>query len=456
MHLCGAKIPSHKLAKWRATDREDKSNAQRNSRMICSLPLEIQVTLLKLSPDSCLKLASSHFYLLYNDLFYDKLIQTFGEDVITIIAKTYPWLRTYIKSLDSFRFVCRDIIASRLNLTDLSDGRESYTHNQLLQSMYIKDSWKYVFSLFKNKRMFAEYSDYKIDEPSNYVFNHFVEINRTYLLSYSKSIWLAPGKYNLNIGLVIKHGSGLGTTKFEVKFESETQEEIVQTFYPPSNINDILPKKQFCFLKVGEFCIPEMETIDTEHPANDEKHHNRLFKVQLTMEEIGLYLKSGFRIFFIDISQPSTLFNDYDLLYYSCQETDYKYFINLPLKNFYKALNHVQTSGDDNFDSETEYGQGDPLSIASEYEMNFDINSDHSHQSSDVQLMNYADFFFKNTFNQRYFKFNTVYQRRQFINRFGDFDLDCSDRKKLEGSQKKSCVYDSDGLKWRIPIVGEL
>ena len=163
--------------------------------------------------------------------------------------------------------------------------------------MCIKDSWKYVYSLLKNKRLFAEYKDYKIDEPANYVFNHFVEVNRTYLLSYTKSMWLSPGTYNLNIGLILKHGSGLGTTKFEVKYNDEDGNPVLQTFYPPTETSTIFcPRSNFALMKLGEIVIPE---------ANDVNEHNKTRKVQVVMEEIGLYLKYWFRIFFIDICQPS-------------------------------------------------------------------------------------------------------------------------------------------------------
>ncbi|PSK38207.1 hypothetical protein C7M61_002763 [Candidozyma pseudohaemuli] len=169
------------------------------------------------------------------------------------------------------------------------------------------------------------------------------------------------------------------------------------------------------------------------------------------MEEIGLYLKSGFRIFFIDISQPSMLFNDYDLLYYSCQETNYKYFINLPLKSFYKALNFVQ-NGPLLRGQGRSYGRGDPSQIAEQYDMSYPTDFNTGLKLDEECLMEYARFFFRNTFNHRYYKFNTVYQRRQFVNRFGDFELDNSDRI----PEKKRCSYDREGIKWRIPIVGEL
>uniref|UniRef100_A0A0L0NX17 Uncharacterized protein n=1 Tax=Candidozyma auris TaxID=498019 RepID=A0A0L0NX17_CANAR len=416
--------------------------------MLDNLPLEIQVRLLKLCPTSSLKYVNSHFYFLYNDLYYDKLIRVFGEDVIDIIAKVYPWLRTYIKMLDAFRQRSREVISTRLKLYDYK-GKSGILPSEIIHAMYVKDSWRYVYSLFKNKRLFAEYSDYKIDEPTNYVFNHYVEINRSYLLSYNKAVWLAPGTYNLNIGLVIKSGRGLGTTKFDLKYTNEEGEVITQTFYPPTNINEILPKRQFCFLKIGEFHVRE-----PMHCKGDEgfSRHGKLQKLELTMEEIGLYLKSGFRIFFIDISQPSMLFNDYDLLYYSCQETNYKYFINLPLKNFYKALNHVQNGAHDAIEKR-DYGTGDPNDIIDQFDNIFpDDFQSTSEESFEENLMGYAKFYFHNNFNRRSYKFNTIYQRRQFVNRFGDYELDDRDNE----AQKPRCSYDARGLKWRIPILGEL
>lgn len=411
--------------------------------MLDGFPLEIQVFLLKLVPTSCLKHINSHFYLLYNDLFYNKLITEFGEDILPIIVKVYPWLRAYIKSLDTFRYQSRKAISSRLELIDFGSFRHLDT--DLCDSEFIKDSWRYVYSVFKNRRLFAEYGDYRIDEPNNYVYNHYVEINRSYLLSYTKSLWLAPGTYNLNLGLVVKYGNGLGTTKFEVQYQDKQNQSIVQTFYPPTNINEILPKKQFCFLKIGEF------TIDGALASQGDSG-NHLVNIQLTMEEIGLYLKSGFRIFFIDVSQPSMIFNDYDLLYYSCQETDYKFFINIPLKNLYKVINYVQNNDTNGSGTKQMYGLGEPHKISEKLDNLVCKVDSKGDVSEDDKLMLYANFFFNNTINQRNFKFNTVYQRRQFINRFGDYEVDL----KRLSSQPKSCTYDLNGLKWRIPIIGEL
>ncbi|KAI5949849.1 hypothetical protein CANMA_005429 [Candida margitis] len=755
--------------------------------MLMDLPLEIQMKLLYMVPHSNLKYVNSHYYTLYNDLFYHKIVAVFGEDTINVIIKILPWLKPYIKSLDSFRYVNRMIIAKRLKLVDnlnkedddhhdhhhakvtnegtssfraltthpdhvesikqdfgneivikeeedrqeevtpsQSSLASSYTTNNPLNVQYVKDSWKYIYSILKNKRLYAEYSDYQIDEPRNYVYNHFVEINRTYLLSYSKDVWLAPGQYNLNIGLAVKHGHGLGTTKFEVKYridddddddegeeemeaevaevemeeaeaeaeaEAEEAEEaetvtetvtnrngnangdatrnnivnahglfrpngsiigggvdrsvngsmnetvdattqlpnnhtnnaqaannnnnnnntIVKSFYPPTNINEILPKNQFCLLRVAQFTIPPKGSQQQHHQPK----RNKLRKVSIKMEEIGLYLKSGFRIYFIDISQPSMLYDEYDLLYYSINETDYKYFINILLKNLYKALDYVQNGGmgGDGCDASTvkfginglygeraggggaaKYGSGDPYDLWDKFDKSFlkeyneeivndsnsasiikgkgtsegegeggsgvssngnggyslhkRVSSAHLFRNSissvsaassyaslnslhgggygipfkyDLKkLTNYANFYFTNIVNtKRYYKFSTIYQQRQFINRFGDYDLDWKEqlyvKEKLKGQHEKQqqhgkhgkhgkqgeqkvvssnsvkvvghyendkqggingndndksngnsgdtttrlefrsrCTYDKLGLKWKIPIVGEL
>lgn len=418
--------------------------------MIDNLPVEIQVQILHLAPQSSLKFTNSHFHLLYNDLFYDKLLRTFGDDVIVLLAKVYPQLRVYMKSLDAFRLEARLVSSSRLSLCDFGHIVE-IRPAQLLQSVYVKDSWRYIYSLLKNKRLFAEYSDYKIDQPTNYIYNHYVEINRTYLLSYTKEVTLAPGIYNLNIGLVIKSGSGLGTTKFEVEYKNPDGSNTLQTFYPPSNIKEILPKNQFCFLKVGEFILPKAKK-PYHKCASCAQQHNQLFKVKLIMEEIGLYLKSGFSIFFIDISTRSSLFNDYDLLFYSCQETEYKFFINLPLKNFYKVLNDAQIPGHFTTCGISEYDK-QKHSRNSQFQQDLDkrTSSDQIQWKNDTELMKYSNFFYRNKFNRRNFRFNTVYQKRQFISRFGDFQNHGPNNEFSD-----NCTYDKYDLKWRIPILGQL
>lgn len=423
--------------------------------MLDKLPLEIQFQVFSRAPRSELKHVNSHFYAVYNELFYHKIISQFGPSIADVLIKVLPWLKKYIMSLDVFRKFSREILYKKLQLVNSSGDP--------LQVKFVADSWRFVHSVLQNKRLFAEYQDYKIDEPLNYVYNHYVEINRTYLLSYSRDIWLTPGFYNLSIGLVLKQGSGLGTTKFEVECGVSNY-----TFYPPTNIKEILPKHQFCMLKIGDFYV-----------KHSDSNNNKLQKCRIVMEEIGLYLKSGFRIYFIDVSQPSVLFNDYELFFYAIQESNYKYFINLPLKNLYKALNFVQGTG--------EYGTGNPYLLEYDYEYPQEVEEEELaelkrrrslvreseleelklklHQlnekdptpakhiepqdSHDVQLMKYAKFFYNNAYKKR-LKFLTVYQKRQFINRFGNFESH------KDFSWLPSCSYDRDGLIWKMPLLGDL
>ncbi|KAI3403070.2 hypothetical protein KGF56_004130 [Candida oxycetoniae] len=447
--------------------------------MLLDLPLEIQMKLLYMVPHSNLKYTNSHFYILYNDLFYHKIVNSFGEDTLAVIVKVLPCRLELVDSLNEAATEEEeeeddDDDRGRAGGDDgerAAGGDGGGIDQNPLNTQYIKDSWKYIYSIFKNKRLFAEYSDYKIDEPSNYVYNHFVEINRTYLLSYTKHVWLAPGTYNLNLGLAIKYGNGLGTTKFEVKYNVDNEENFsaeaesfdsssvnVKSFYPPTNINEILPKNQFCFLKIGQFVVPPRKQVIKQRGGGNvkESRNNKLRKIEIKMEEIGLYLKSGFRIYFIDISQPSLLHDEFDLLYYTINETNYKLFINILLKNLYKAINYVQNGGcSDNASvscAPSAYGTGDPYQIWNQYDKSFlkeytssSVPNSSSNSSSSIsslqssilphrhsifkydlkKLENYAKVFFAATKDlRRYFKFSTIYQQRQFINRFGDYQLD--------------------------------
>lgn len=105
--------------------------------------MEIQTRILSQCPTSSLKLINSHFYVIYNGLFYEKIIACFGEAIIGVLQKVLPWLRSYIKSLDVKRFRCRDLLATKLGLQDIDPDH--------LNVRFVADSWKYVYSLIKNK-----------------------------------------------------------------------------------------------------------------------------------------------------------------------------------------------------------------------------------------------------------------------------------------------------------------
>ena len=62
--------------------------------MLVKLPLEIQIKLLLMVPNSNLKFVNSHFYLLYNDLYYHKIVNTFGEATVKVIIKDFTLVKT--------------------------------------------------------------------------------------------------------------------------------------------------------------------------------------------------------------------------------------------------------------------------------------------------------------------------------------------------------------------------
>ena len=107
--------------------------------------MEIQVRLLKMEPSSSLKMTNSYFYILYNDLYYDKIIESFGKSIVPVLIKILPWLKTYIKTLEVFRSKSRQIISNRLDLTDTGVDYLGISWENPLHCQFIKDSWKYVY-----------------------------------------------------------------------------------------------------------------------------------------------------------------------------------------------------------------------------------------------------------------------------------------------------------------------
>lgn len=435
--------------------------------MLSKLPIEIQKRLLMLGPRSNLKNINSHFYILYNNLFYDKILQLFGCDIARVLITILPWIKSYIRTLDLFRYTSRRAIASRLNLHDdnTSVDLKPQTYMALLNGTtnclncaFIQDSWRYIYSLLKNRRLFAEHVDYQIDEPQNYINNHFVDVNRTYLLSYKKSCWLSSGSYNLNIGVMITSGSGLGTTKFELKYRTSDNEECILGFSPPTDIKDILPKNQFCLINIAKFVLPTQTSLLRN--ANS-------YLVTLLMEEIGISIKLGFRIYFIEIAQQLMLFNDYDLLYYTVRETDYRYFIHLPLKNLYKALSLVESFP-------VHYNQSDLESVFEDEGFDYNLSigllssypgsssaaaAHNTHVPYDCEgLLEYGRFFFNENLSGRRYKFKTIHQQRQFTSRFGDYLLDREYEKNFTLNLELAghCKYDLHGLRWKMPILSNL
>lgn len=331
-----------------------------NRPSLLQLPSEIQFLLLELCPHE-LKSTCRAFYIMYNELFYEKLIEEMGITILYSIHQALPHIIAYIKSFDYWRLETRKIVSNHYMLPEFSEKETgnrrrsstlslSGTYIRTLECQYIKDSWKYVYSIFKNRRLFAEHSDYHTDEPSNYVHNHVMQINKTYLLYYKKTIKLSPGIYNLSCGVIIKNALGLGTIKFQVR-DHLTGNQLL-SYYPPTNIKEMMPRDKFCLLNVGDFeIVYQGEESDSDSGLNlvsQFKATDKLIEIDIIMEETGLYLKSGFSICFFDLNayQPHLLTDrvfaekprDFIFWYIENDRPSSTKVVNLLLKNCYKAI----------------------------------------------------------------------------------------------------------------------
>ncbi|KAH3682274.1 hypothetical protein WICPIJ_006759, partial [Wickerhamomyces pijperi] len=138
-----------------------------------------------------------------------------GEDIIFNIAMyNIDELVDYIRSFDYWRKTLREIASNHYNLKDPEhdvEVRKSMTPNEIVSCKYIKDSWKLVYGIYKNRRLFVEYDDYQIDEPQSHLTRSLLHVNKTYLVKYRKTVQLSADIYNLSCGLIIQNALGLGS-----------------------------------------------------------------------------------------------------------------------------------------------------------------------------------------------------------------------------------------------------
>ncbi|OWB83485.1 hypothetical protein B5S33_g2115 [[Candida] boidinii] len=353
---------------------------------LLDLPIELKTKIFRLVPNE-LKLTCKQFYILENELYFEKFINEFGIKAIYILSiYVLPYIIKFIKSFEYWRSINRKIISNYFNLPTFEPN--PYIRNllpplKILNCQYIKDSWKFVYSLFKNRRLFAEYTDYEIDEPSTSGrsrSNSMIHINKTYLVKYKKTVSVSPDLYNLSCGLIIHNAIGLGTMKFQV-LNTKTG-EVLLNFYPPTNINEITPHNKFILLDLGNFIVPSKSktTYDAKDKIdNDEDEYDKTVEITIIMEESGLYIKSGFSICYIDINafpkeKLLEVANTTDLVsishdkevmkkfenkwiywYIENQEPRTENVINYLLKDFYKVLNEsykLFANDDDNESSD--------------------------------------------------------------------------------------------------------
>ncbi|VEU24319.1 DEKNAAC105515 [Brettanomyces naardenensis] len=233
---------------------------------------------------------------MYNQYYYELLVREFGTNVVTAIGShDLPYLVEFIKPFDYWRGTQRRIISEYYALKDYNLMGPS-TADQVVNCKYIKDSWKFVYGLYKNRRLFVEAQDFQVDEPQSYIQQGLLRVNRTYLVKYSKKVRLSKGAYRLNCGIILESSLGLLSTNFRV-VESRTG-TVLSNYFPPTNINEIVPHGTFTMLNVGAFKVDEKN--------GEDNMEDRLVDIEITIEETGLYMKSGFTICFLDVDVIAT------------------------------------------------------------------------------------------------------------------------------------------------------
>lgn len=263
--------------------------------MINKLPVELKIAILEQSPK--LRFANKEFYILYNEIYKIKILRLIGEESILKISKL---LQFFCSTFDFW--------------------------NGALTKMYKPDlNWVLIYSLLKNRKIFFQQQDFVIqgdglNVPSD-VSSDYVHIANAHAFHYHKVAYLPNGKYNLQVALRnLETSRGLGTTRFQVNYLDQSR-----TDYPPSIINEILPKNQLSVLNLFDFTI---------NNPND-----GLTQVEIIIEEIGMYPKIDLIFDYLELKQVEA-----DYLYYTIPGDpfhEYSKFVNTIEKTCYLAIDEI-------------------------------------------------------------------------------------------------------------------
>ncbi|GMG37323.1 unnamed protein product [Ambrosiozyma monospora] len=268
-------------------------------KSLLDLPPEILLRIFKLVPRE-LKLTCKRMYVFNNSYFYEKLIHEMGQSILYNIAVyDLPSLVKYVQSFDYWRKIPRELLANYNHLGDHvldREVRKGKTPSEVVSCKYVADSWQLVYSIYKNRRLFIEYSDYQVDEPDFSLRNGLLYIHNTYIVKYKKTIKLSPGVYSLSCGVVVKNALGFSSTNFKVVRSSN--DEVILNYFPPTNMKDLIPQEHFTLLDAGLFTVEPKSEEERENQVID----SPLIDVDIIVEETGLFLKSGFVICFLDVN----------------------------------------------------------------------------------------------------------------------------------------------------------
>lgn len=279
---------------------------------LLDLPGEILQKIFMQVPNE-LKQTCRTFVVMYNDHYMNLFVKRFGPHIMRTIANyDYNYLVDYIRSFDYWRKDIRNIIAKHYDLPlpstdeDKADSGK-LTDNEKLHCQYIRDSWKLVYGIYVNRRIFVDHDDYTVNSYAN---APLVSVN------IDKTLKLTPGLYNMSCGLIIKTYAGMSSSVFKV-FDSKTGNKLLE-FQPASHFSELVPHNKFVLLDIGSFEVKKPKIIEqvqngedaiteeSEDEIDEEVSQNKLIDIRIVVEEAGVMVKSGYILCYIDINAYQT------------------------------------------------------------------------------------------------------------------------------------------------------
>ncbi|ODQ47178.1 hypothetical protein PICMEDRAFT_15166 [Pichia membranifaciens NRRL Y-2026] len=451
---------------------------------LLALPSEILQKIFVQVPTE-LKRTCRTFVVMYNDLYRNLFVDRFGPHILRTIADyDYKYLVDYIRSFDYWRKDIRNIISEHYDLRlpytdeDELEGEKVDPANKL-NCQYIRDSWKLVYGIYVNRRIFVDYDDYTVNSYVNAPMSS-VKIDKT--------LKLTPGLYNLSCALIIKTFAGMSSSVFKV-LDGKTGDKLLE-YQPASHFSELVPHNKFVLLDIGSFEVKKPKIVEQEMDESSSEESNgeevvatmeeavqsKLVDIRVVVEEAGVMVKSGYILCYIDVNAyqlKDCMIDSAGDLY--CVNEKYwlawwienqpplpENVVNVLLKKLYKSMEksmklikpttphrRMGSFAESNLDARIKRADMSPVVVENEDETDGTDGTD-----GEVNLETYNREFYSKLNREgelivREFKFRTMKDRRRYEEWIGQTGEE-------NYSVKSGTVYTMEPLKWKLTTIMEI
>ncbi|GAV27520.1 hypothetical protein PMKS-000988 [Pichia membranifaciens] len=429
------------------------------------------------------------FVVMYNDHYRNLFVDRFGPHILRTIAKyDYKYLIDYIRSFDYWREDIRKIIAEHYDLklpyTDEAELEgESLDPADKLNCQYIRDSWKLVYGIYVNRRIFVDYDDYTVNSYASAPMCS-VKIDKT--------LKLTPGLYNMSCALIIKTYAGMSSSVFKV-LDGKTGNKLLE-YQPASHFSELVPHNKFVLLDIGSFEVKKPKIVEQQMVESSEEEssgeeivttieeavQNKLVDVHVVVEEAGVMVKSGYIMCYIDVNAyqlKDCMVNPAGDLY--CVNEKYwlawwienqpplpENVVNVLLKKLYKSMEksmkliksttphrRMGSFAESNLEARIKRVEMNPVMVVGEDDS--EVTDSTEGTDGEINLETYNREFYSK-FNKdgelivREFKFRTMKDRRRYEEWVG--------QKEERGSSSvpSGTVFTMEPLKWKLTTIMEI